>query len=384
MASSTRFYLINKKNNWQECGFSSNVSFINDSITLIPKDENEPLKKAIYISKAIDSMTNGTKWHRITFDSEIPVDTLISFHYFATDNNIIEFNGNKISLDDLITDDSIHYDRKINILDRLWKGRIENPKDILLHSIRGRYVYFMIELYTYTGNKPIINSIKIEFPMDTFIRYLPDVFEKSVNKSEFLMKYMAIFQNLYLEIEDKIDNISDLFDPDMVDNERIRWLADFLNIDNHHIWDDKKLRKLLKNIGSLYELRGTKEGIEKIVELYTGEKPIIIEAFEIDKYYVVDNDVLLNLYSSNPYTFTVLVKEKYINTEQDYSNVEKIIESFKPAHTLSRLISLKQTGIVDGYSYIGINSSLYQNKYLRLDGRSAIPYDSILTDKDTN
>ena len=72
--------------------------------------------------------------------------------------------------------------------------------------------------------------------------------------------------------------------------EFLQWLSEWVELDDIFRWEEKKLRQLIKQSFSLYKLKGTKEGLSKIIELYIGEKPMIVETYE-----------LMNMYGKSEY-----------------------------------------------------------------------------------
>ena len=43
---------------------------------------------------------------------------------------------------------------------------------------------------------------------------------------------------------------------------------------------EQKLRELLQSAVRLYRIKGTKPALQEVIQLYTGQKPLIIEQFE--------------------------------------------------------------------------------------------------------
>lgn len=69
--------------------------------------------------------------------------------------------------------------------------------------------------------------------------------------------------------------------PDM---EWLRELAGWLQLEDFYIWPEDRLRKLLQLAPRLFAETGTVQGMMDLVELYTGERPLIAECGPLSGY----------------------------------------------------------------------------------------------------
>ncbi len=245
-----------------------------DNGLCILKNENEDLKeqvlpiKAIYFSSPLDSHEKETIWHRMRMDYSNFGDGKIMFSYYAADTDEFLYNGIKTSVCAVINDEKMEIADKVEILKSIWVEEKLDPKDILLYEAKGRYLWFKIEITAYDDILPKINGLKIEFPMNSITRLLPEFYTNDEKNSMFLKKYLGIFQSLIYDLQENIDNVSELFDIDSADDEFLYWLSGWLSIDNPYIWGKEKLKKLIKINFDLYSKKGTKSGLCDLVELY--------------------------------------------------------------------------------------------------------------------
>ena len=66
MASGAKSFVLNRKSDWQSESIIKNIKFKNDmAISDIKNGEN-----GVYISRAFDSLENGTAWHRFRANIE--------------------------------------------------------------------------------------------------------------------------------------------------------------------------------------------------------------------------------------------------------------------------------------------------------------------------
>lgn len=353
-------YILNKEEDFEK-GYRENIEITSDGISV--KEENGV---GIFISKFYDSHEENTIWNRLLIKQS--GNGIIKFTYYCA-NSIFD-------LENIIKNNSLKIEEINALIDPFRIKTVVNPCDILIHDANKRYFWFKLEILNLNESKSIIHSIKIEYPIQSFLRYLPEVYQSDEESRKFLEGYLGIFQSLYMDLEKTIDSISSYFDPDITDKDFLDWLAKWVKIENTYIWKEDKLRYLLKNITKFYEKSGTIKGMSDIIELYADEKPYIIEYFNIKNYinYTEQYNTLSNLYSDNPYEFTVILSEKNIPSEKEYKELYKLINEFKPAHTEVKLVILKPHIFLGSYSYLGINSYLNSDRSMQLDGFSTVSF----------
>ena len=65
------------------------------------------------------------------------------------------------------------------MFDSIGAKSFENPTDILLFGLKGRYLWFCLEIVSYESTPTVINLLKIEFPQVSFVDYLPEIYRKN-------------------------------------------------------------------------------------------------------------------------------------------------------------------------------------------------------------
>jgi P2-related tail formation protein len=101
------------------------------------------------------------------------------------------------------------------------------------------------------------------------------------------------------------------------------WLSGWVALTLRADWDDATRRGFLQQIVPLYQLRGTRAGLERMLELYTGQQPSIDDAFDQVPYYF---QVRITLSEADP---------DLLRRKQDIARA--IIDQEKPAHTFYAL-----------------------------------------------
>lgn len=342
----------------------------------ISRAADNALPEGMFVSRAFDSTTAGTVWHRIALDAEIPVDTQVRVSYLAAEGKMFE----EKDLDEYISNRDIPLADKYVFLKGLkWALLPPNPKDALLGGT-GRYLWLKVELTANDWQTPVLKSIQVHFPRKSYLEYLPAVYQEDEQSRDFTERFLSLFQTFFFRLEGQIDHIARNFDADAVTGDFLRWLASWLTIAVDDNWSEEKLRVLVRKAPELYRKRGTRQGMEEIIELYTGSRPVIVEHFQIK--WVNDGsfkDTLIRLFGDDPFSFTVLLKPEQVKSKNDRLTVQRIVDADKPAHTKAAVVVLQPWIYLDRHTYLGINTNLTRPN-LRLDVGSVMPRDTVLGD----
>ena len=115
------------------------------------------------------------------------------------------------------------------------------------------------------------------------------------------------------------------------------------------------------------------------MELYTGEKPFVIEWQDWKRYRdePVRGSLLRQLYEDDPGSLIVLVREEAIPGYRDYQTLLGLLERQKPVQLSLKLIVLKPYIFIDGYSYLGVNSVLGHYEEAVLGGSSRLAFATV-------
>lgn len=179
-----------------------------------------------------------------------------------------------------------------------------------------------------------------------YLRFLPELYESD----ELMGRFLMLFESFWSPIETQIDNIHNYFDPRITPAKFLPWLASWLDLDLDESWPEERLRHLIRWAIALHRSRGTKWGLLKYLEIYTGQQAKIIE--QRSKNFVLGPEAKLGpgvaLGTGNvPHTFSVFLRLPTLEIDDEETrnrmerlrrdNVEKIINLQKPAHTVYSL-----------------------------------------------
>jgi phage tail-like protein len=156
----------------------------------------------------------------------------------------------------------------------------------------------------------------------TYLAYLPAIFHQDPFAGHFLLAFETILSGAGADrpgLESRIAHVSDFLDPMTTEPEFLPWLAGWVALSLRADWDELTKRRFIQQIVSLYRLRGTRAGLQRMLELYTGEHVDIYDDFAQPAHFF---QVQLTLNEADP--ARLRVKQQIARA---------IIDQEKPAHT---------------------------------------------------
>lgn len=375
MRNTQKYFLHNKIADFKK-GYGDNLQYGEDGIRIA---STEQTSRGAYLSPVLDSREKETLWHRVVIRADSLGDASLRFAFYASESRELDVDGHRVDVGDFLRSPDYSLERKQLVTEPFRVAAPVNATDLLIHEAVGRYLWYTVEMFGQGAESPVLKSVKIFLPRQTWIGFLPEVYQADAASRSFVERYLGIFQTLYDDMDSAIRNNSRFFDIDIVEGEFLQWMAGWVGIDDTYIWDEQKLRFLLQNAVRLYSARGTRGGVSGMVKLYTGCSPEIVERCMLDKYAgdARSSRLISLLYGDSLSMVTIVVHERDVPTANRYKTLLKIIESVKPAHIEVNLVVLKPYIFLDRYSYLGMNSVLGRYSPTSLNGFSAVSFTNI-------
>lgn len=107
----------------------------------------------------------------------------------------------------------------------------------------------------------------------SWLQYLPSIY----SDDEFLGRFLLIFESLLSPVIWTIDSLDLYFSPETAPPEWLRWIGSWFDILIVPELPEARQREIVSQLGWLFLRRGTKAGLERLLELYFGVIPEIIE-----------------------------------------------------------------------------------------------------------
>ncbi|MBX3158039.1 MAG: phage tail protein I [Deltaproteobacteria bacterium] len=188
--------------------------------------------------------------------------------------------------------------------------------------------------------------------MSSYLEHLPAAFAEDPFLARFLLAFERILTGLPQPdaaslptipagLEQVIDRIETFFDPEDTPAEFLPWLAGWVATSLREDWDAATRRRFIANIVPLYRRRGTKHGLQKLLQLYLNPDALP----ETD----LDLDVQITEPDDQPHYFNVnfTVRDKS-DLNRKAAIAMDLIDREKPAHTFYGLnISYPSLQITD-------------------------------------
>lgn len=234
----------------------------------------EPISRFTLINgipgQPFDSNIIGCVWHRLLMDAEIPPGTQVLIQARAADDPDL------LPVTPWIPQPK-PYRRsggaELPYFDP-YAGRQDDPTlseragtwEILFQEVNGRYLQIQLTILGTGRATPEIRSLRLWYPRFSYRdHYLPAIYSEEPRSATgapaFTERFLANFEGFYTNLEDKIVQLSSLLDPRITPPEALDWLADWLGVVLHPLWEEERRRFFIRFAHRLYQIRGTIPGI---------------------------------------------------------------------------------------------------------------------------
>jgi phage tail-like protein len=359
-----------------------------------------------FLTGGLDSGIEQCSWHRIQVNGSLPQGTSITVETqtAATDAWPDDRFSTPLTLACTTTDCT------------------SQSNDCLAQSPPGRYLRLRLTAKTNGKASPAIHSIKVFYPRQSYLQYLPAVYQEDSESRDFLNRFLSIFQTSFDAFDDQTDRISQLFDPASVPRRWFGWLAAWLALPINPLWKDSERRRVLKNAMKAYQKRGTAAGLEQIILDYTQVQASIVEHFRLRRLTILsttNRNLLgsgLRLWSRDMYgrlqietysrlgyfrltgepepgieplawganEFTVLFPSDPYRVNDIRKAVIQVVEREKPAHTKANYCPIYPRFRVGVQSTLGVDARVGEISHVVLTKLGTLGYDSILACSQVN
>ncbi len=314
-------------------------------------------------TKPLDSLLPRCRWHRIQVDADIPPDSTLKIRVATWEKS-----------------DPGSSDLEWQVVD--------NACDFLIQQAPGRYLFVDITLIGTQQSSPVVRGLRIDFPRVTSLDQLPAVYREDPRAEDFSERFLSLFDRTVEELDQTIECFPGLLDIDKLPDDALPWLATFLGIAFDPTWNAETRRRLLHAVPQLYRQRGTVAGLSLAIEVLFGVRPVVNERmfqrawgavkqsrlgtvrlfgasrsrFRIGRsplgqvplrsYGNPDHDP----FRSEAHRFSILMPPSRSLQQLGTEQLERLIDSQKPAHTAHNLRIGGQGFVVGRTSVVGIDS----------------------------
>ncbi|MBC7811539.1 MAG: FHA domain-containing protein [Burkholderiales bacterium] len=143
----------------------------------------------------------------------------------------------------------------------------------------------------------------------SWLQYLPSIY----SEDEFIGRYLLIFESVLSPIIWVIDNFDMYLSPEVAPAEWLQWMSSWFDLLMLPDLPIERQRSIVQQMGWLFLRRGTRAGLERLLELYFGVTPEIIEN------------------ETEPCHFIVRLPLSQTNNDLGHEVADRLIASQKPA-----------------------------------------------------
>jgi len=354
----------------------------------------ELYRRGYWVSDQLDSQLYHCDWHRVRLAARLPSATALTVSTY--------------SQDDAATTD------QVAALDPgAWRpcGPVrDGASDLLIRSASARYLWVRLDLSGDGYSSPSVTSIRLEYPRNSYLRFLPAVYSADPGSADFLARFLAIAQTSVEDIEDRLAAMPALFDPKAVPDAFVAFLAGWLNVPVEGTWRPAQQRLLIGAAIGYLRLRGTPAGIRRHVAAYLASMsgvtlpadglPKLVEGFKQRRYLTLPasgnaghplwspaatararldahdqlghvrlisvGDPALDLFTRHANRFAVYVPAALAPRQADREMLRRAIAAEAPAHTAADLVLVRPALCLGRQSQLGIDSLLAAPSPIRL------------------
>jgi phage tail-like protein len=321
-----------------------------------------------FVSAPLDGGTPGVQWHKVVVDADIPDGTWIKVQTATADNASGLADPGAIAFDDADAD-----------------LRPPSVADRLIFSPPGRWLRLRVILGSDGSATPTVRAIRVFHPRVSYLDLLPRVYRRDRESAFFLEHFLALFEHVFTGIEDRYELFTRQLNPGAAPVDVLNWLACLIDLSFDPSWPLARRRALVEAAQELYATRGTPRGLSRYVEIYTGQRPVIIEGFlerpqqapflglpgmilgatthlTSTRRRSTPEELLLSRWA---HRFSVLVfLDDECDEEITVPVVDRIVSVNKPAHTFHRL-RVAPVGARVGVARLGLDVTLGARQALR-------------------
>lgn len=374
MDNSRLYITLNRASEWSR-GLLYGMKTEGNSVV---SDEDGGSSAAI-ITGSVDSTEHNFCWKNLLVDIEIPVSMVMRINAYAADSTLFSIDDVPLEMDSYLADRSLSAEEKLRKLDPMFTLIGTGTNDCPI-NLRGRYIWIKLEFVAPEERGIRLDKLRLLLRSESMMDYLPEVYRAEDGENGFMSRYISIFDSIFFDMDDRISALDSGFDYRSADGEMLRYLAEWLEIDDAAYLSDEELRRRICVAPEEYRYIGTKRGLSEWIESEYGVKPNIIEYFSVRKmvFEGKDKECYRRLFGVNPYSFFILLPETvFPNTHEANIFMDKLRKRV-PANTQPEVVLTRQSVILENHTYLGVNSVISGYSEAGADTGNRISHDLIL------
>lgn len=212
-------------------------------------------------------------------------------------------------------------------------------------TVPGDYPFEIVLTDIETGEEATGAGLaRLRYPQAGLLQYLPALYTQTppgpprrcapYEEPPFFERFLRGFEDAQEPLNALLSTLYRYFDADSAPADFLPWLATWVALDLDNNWLQLKRRRLIKQAIWLYRWRGTRRGLTRYLEIYTGVKAEIndqpFSGMRLGPDTLLGMGSILGDVPSHAFVATLAVPDPSAINER---TVRDIIELQKPAHT---------------------------------------------------
>jgi phage tail-like protein len=223
-----------------------------------------------WVSQPLDSAIFRCQWHRVELElDQLPAGTQIQIETYSADEPLLTKDPEQW-LAGYVAGGQLQPPPSGPLaLPELAPKPPPPPGDFLVQSRQGQYLRLKITLKSDGFGSPALRGLRLHFPRESYLSYLPAVYSADDTSRWFLERYLSLFQTDWDALERRIAGSIALFDPDAVPpGQPLDDLARRFGLPLEGGWSGEQRRTLLRCLRDFYTWRGTAGGLRAYLQAY--------------------------------------------------------------------------------------------------------------------
>ena len=135
--------------------------------------------------------------------------------------------------------------------------------DLFIGGAPSAYLWVGVLFESEGKTTPVVSQMRVEFDHRGYLEDLPAIYRTAGGGSDFLLRFVSLFETFFGGIEGEIDGLSRLFDAQAAPGQLLPWLASWLALEPDEDWDEKRQRDAIAAAFDRYARRGTADGLRR-------------------------------------------------------------------------------------------------------------------------
>jgi phage tail-like protein len=218
----------------------------------------------------------GCIWHRLVLDAVIPAGTGVTVRARAADDATLLENSPWVEQPKPYRRSGgaelPYYTAIAELRVEALQAERAGTWELLFQEVAGRYLQIELTLVGTGRSSPELYALRAWYPRFSYLQYLPAIYKRTAADASFLERWLANFEGLYTNLEDKIAQFAMLLDPRIAPAETLEWLGSWMSLVFEPVWSERRRRFFIRHAHDLYQWRGTLPGLEMALRMYLDDE----------------------------------------------------------------------------------------------------------------